>query len=109
MGGHWEFKPIISLLIQAPTLTVADGLKLPPELGRWEGIMLAIIHSQKEAADVDWRPGLALMAYLGSLSQGKLLGLLPVIPKTYEKKVVTFRHTNVGGTSASVWRIEHIS
>ncbi len=65
--GHWEFKPIISLLIQAPTLTVADGLKLPPELGRWEGIMLVTIHSPKEAADVDclferWRPGLASLA-----------------------------------------------
>ncbi len=93
-GVHWEFNLISSLLIQTPTLTISEGMKLPLELGRWDGILPATIHSQKKALDFAclfecWRSGLTLLASPGKLLHSKVAILLPDIPKVYDKKMVT--------------------
>ena len=107
-----HFKDIRREISLTPTTTPGDGLRLLP-LGPWDGCLLATIATASEAQLVSglfkrWRPAIAILSIHASFSRSDTIGMLPAgLPLFYHKKMLTLRHSAIGGVSTSSWRFIH--
>jgi hypothetical protein len=107
-----HFKDIRRKVSLTPTTTPQDGLRLLP-LGPWDGCLFATIATASETQLVTalfkrWRPAIAILAIHSSVSRIDTIGMLPAgLPLFYQKKMMTCRHSSIGGVSTSLWRFIH--
>ena len=107
-----HFKDIRRKVSLMPTTTPQDGLRLLP-LGPWDGCLLATIATGSEtqlatALFKRWRPAVAILSIHSSFSRSDTISMLPAgLPLFYHKKMITCRHSGIGGVSTSSWRFIH--
>ena len=107
-----QFKDIRRKVSLTPTTTPQDGLRLLP-LGPWDGCLLATIATASETQLITalfkrWRPAIAILSIHSSFSRRDTIEMLPAgLPLFYHKKMMTFRHSAIGGVSTSSWRFIH--
>ena len=107
-----RYKDIRHLLNPMPTITPDKALLLPP-LGPWDGCLFANLASLRDSNLVTllfkrWRPAIAILSIPSTLSRAEITALLPTeLPKFYKKKILTCRHTAVGGVTTASRRFIH--
>ncbi len=104
-----HYKNIRLLVTATPTMAFDLGYDLPP-CGPWDGCLATNILTSDDARVMaalfkQWRPALGILSIPGTLSRSETLSLLPCdLPSCYQKKIITARHSGIGGVTSSVWQ-----
>jgi len=114
-GNYVVTKRRMALVTRSIPTTASRALTLPPVAGWWEGLFLTTVHTIEDASLSNqlfdaWKPWVAIFAYPGHLTRREgLQQLLPPPQTSYEKRMITCRHCQVGGVTSSRWHILHLS
>ena len=98
---------------QCPTMSVAQGRKLPPH-EPWHGLAIATISTPQEIQVVRdlfkaWLPGDLLIVTHGQRTRSELKAMVPDHSSFYRACISKARHSQFGGATTSVWSIIHLS
>lgn len=96
-----------------PTMTVTQARRLPPH-EPWHGLAIATISTPQEISVVGdlfkaWLPGDLLIATHGHRTRSEVKAMIPDHPHFYHMTISKVRHSHLGGATASVWSIIHLS
>ncbi|KAL3816710.1 hypothetical protein ACHAXA_009149, partial [Cyclostephanos tholiformis] len=104
-----HYKNIRLLVTATPTMAFDRGYDLPPR-GPWDRCLATNVLTSEDARVMAalfkrWRLALGILSIPGTLSRSETLSLLPCdLPSFYQKKIITARHSGIGGVTSSVWR-----